>query len=81
MGNGPAKGQSSFGVFTISSQNLKEMLPKYLEIIFLGNDYGCSHGKCGRGFGPRQEKFYSCADIAITKAGPSLKKKGKKGSL
>jgi len=46
-----------------------------------GNDYGCSQGKCGRGFGPRQEKYYSCADIAITKAGPSLKKRGKKGGL
>lgn len=37
-----------------------------------GNDYACdSSGKCAIGLGPKQEKFYSCADIAITETGAS----------
>lgn len=35
-----------------------------------GNDWGCDDdGTCGMGRGPEQEKFYSCADIAITPNG------------
>jgi len=30
-----------------------------------GNDWGCEGRKCRMGLGKRQEKFYSCADIAV----------------
>ena len=43
-----------------------------LSVFFPGNDWGCTNGKCGLGFGPTQEKFYACSDISITKKGRPL---------
>ena len=46
----------------------------YFTLYLLGNDWGCdADGTCGLGHGPEQEKFYSCADIAITSDGAAVK--------
>ena len=45
---------------------------RYSIPIASGNDWGCdAGGVCGMGRGPNQEKFYSCADVAITNSGIS----------